>query len=604
MRLLSETKTLKTLFSGNMHVSVPEFQRNYAWESAQVDVFFDDVKSAAISGENHFFGPIVIMQSDHDDSKAQLIDGQQRITTSIMLLCILRDRIMSYPNPYVQVNGHQIALTTLVDTTLYDSNYHESFQAGYQIANVFKAFIFTPKGHPDRRSFSSMTGVPPAEKLAAKQLKSVYLRLEKQLSAWLTETCAGDELREKAAIRMMTLALTENMQLLVMSVFNEDDAYQLFETLNDRGLRLTPSDILKSFTLNKVRASGGNFDDALNLWDNAVTTVEEQKFDFTKFLRHYLLSEQPEKVQVKKIFKLFDKIIDNLGTNGALKNLRNVHAAAMLYSKFLRPDNSLGNSKVQSIVARLNDFSETHRVVLLKLFSNSYEDSQLLPTLKAIENLAFRWILVGFNAQDLESLYQDMANILKSPKDLAKLEEVKQLAMTSLPADELVREVIRSSSAKPDMRRYLLERLHSAQTGAALVVDVDIEHLAPKKPETDFWFIHVAPRNAGPDEDVYDDFLNKWGNLVLLEVPINRSIQNNSWDEKKNGHDNNKGLKHSAIDMTKGLAVLPEWNKTMIESRTAWVGNAAVEMTSNANLGREFVQVAQWVELDRPQLLG
>ena len=85
--------SLAGLFStDNRTVTVPTFQRNYAWEQQQIDTFLEDLTEAATNpgDKRHFYGPIVILEKP-GSSERMLVDGQQRITTAVMALAILRD---------------------------------------------------------------------------------------------------------------------------------------------------------------------------------------------------------------------------------------------------------------------------------------------------------------------------------------------------------------------------------------------------------------------------------------------------------------------------------------------------------------------------------
>ena len=84
MEIKADSESLSHIFAGNNTIVVPDYQRNYAWQGAQIDSFVDDLLQAVKEGDSHFFGPIVLLKP-HNASEGQLIDGQQRITTAISL---------------------------------------------------------------------------------------------------------------------------------------------------------------------------------------------------------------------------------------------------------------------------------------------------------------------------------------------------------------------------------------------------------------------------------------------------------------------------------------------------------------------------------------
>ena len=85
--------------------SVPDFQRNYSWTDVEIRQFWLDLESVLEGqSEDHFLGPIVTLESS--TGRTPLIDGQQRITTLIILASVLRDTLMiKMEDPTLEING-------------------------------------------------------------------------------------------------------------------------------------------------------------------------------------------------------------------------------------------------------------------------------------------------------------------------------------------------------------------------------------------------------------------------------------------------------------------------------------------------------------------
>lgn len=399
---------------------------------------------------------------------------------------------------------------------------------------------------------------------------------------------AGDEDKMKSIVFKLLNTIQHNSKLLRIVVDNEDDAFILFETLNDRGLRLTPSDLLKSFTLREIKDGDPVISavEALDRWDDAVDTLGD--YPFTKFLRHYLLSKQKEKVQVSKIFKMFKEIIESYGDNGALQNLHELAEGAKHYQMLLN-DGGTPDSKLNKVIARLNLLSETHRILLIRAIRMRFDWPQILKLALAIEVLAFRWIITGGNAQEIESFYQKCAMTLTSD-DSSQLAAVISDIIAKAPTDDAVRGAISQNPASrvADHQFYVLQKLNYGISHVEMnwtKKQLHVEHLAPQRPQVNAgWYEHVAPKQSvDPEESVYDDYLNQWGNLTLLEFDINIPIGNAEWSIKVSGKDHEKGLKDSHVPMTKNLISISQWNKAHIVSRTTWLANAMVQLTSLAS---------------------
>lgn len=593
MRIEASEKSLQQLLSGTTTFTIPDYQRNYAWKSDQVDAFMQDVLALVDNpADQHFFGPVVLL--DAGNSKASVIDGQQRLTTAIILLCLIRDKLQSFDNDNVIVNGETVQLSFLLLLMLRHSNLAEDrYVANYMIRDAFKQYVMATVNSPLRKTMTPRgNGMTAEEKRATSELRAAYIRMDKKLTEWL-HPFAGDEDNMKKMIQQLISAIQDRFRILEITMFSEDDAYVLFETLNERGLRLTPSDLLKSFTLRMAETDDQKkVKEVLAQWDETVNKLGD--FPFTKFLRHYLLAAQPSKVQAKKIFKFFSEIVNQYGPGGAERNLKELNEAADVYSRLLSDSATQNDPKLDQVIANINMFSETHRVFLLRALLGKYSDAALLRAARVTEMIAFRWILIGGNAQELETIYQRAANMLFADNKQRKmhvedsyLDAATDTLLAALPSDESVRSYMKENGARRELQNYVLKRVNYAITGVGLIWNqqsIHVEHLAPQNPAaTSNWFDRVAPKTStDPDKPTYEDYVGKWGNLSLLEFEINTSIGNAEWSVKVSGIQSNlqKGLADSQVTMTKDVSKFAEWTGDTINRRTEWVAAAMAEITS------------------------
>ena len=599
MQLSSNKQNLTSLFSGSSQLVVPAYQRNYSWTAEQVDIFLSDLFHSAETGESHFFGPLVVLEEA--DGNLSLIDGQQRITSAVMFLCIIRDRIATFATDTLTVGDMEIPLASQVNSLLYKPNMKTTrFLPNYQIQEVFKPYILASPGAPDRKQLKKRGGgMSESEKRVTKELRASYFRMIEMLDEWLSgpnEVPSEDDKKQK--VYELLGALQNAFEVLTITVYTLADAYTLFETLNDRGLRLTPSDLLKSVTLKHIDFSGSSsftFDHALDLWDSAVDAIGD--YPFTSFLRHYLLTKQNGPVQARTIFTEFTKIIDSYGANGAQKNLKEISEAASIYAQILNVKSLTGNEKLDNLYKRMNLIGESHRIFLLRLELLGFNDELKIKAAQAVECLMFRWVLTGGNAQTLETKFQNAAHALGDQKETSVLDSVLAQLLSDVPSDEKVL-LAMQDEASPTFQFYVLKRINFALTHAELVwpqEKINVEHLAPKKPkENSDWLEVVAPYTpVDPNDDAYSDFVGKWGNLTLLEFEINKSIKNESWPIKVAGiNEKTKGLGHSQIKLTQDCVTQAQWTAMVINQRTQWIAESMVEISSVDNVYRSHVHIS------------
>jgi len=217
-------RTVRELLAGRKY-SIDYYQREYKWQQKQVRELLDDLaakflesheegneRSAVANYAHYFLGSTII--SDKDGNKF-IIDGQQRLTTLTLLLIFLQHQLED-----VEQKG-QIA------DLIFSQKYGErSFNL--DIAERTACMEALYKG----KEFSDAT----AE--AQESVANILARYS-DIEELFPEELQGP------ALPYFVDWLVENVQLVEITAYSDEDAYTIFETMNDRGLSLTPADMLK-----------------------------------------------------------------------------------------------------------------------------------------------------------------------------------------------------------------------------------------------------------------------------------------------------------------------------------------------------------------------
>jgi hypothetical protein len=209
---------------------------------------------------------------------------------------------------------------------------------------------------------------------------------------------------------------------------------------------------------------------------------------------------------------------------------------------------------------------------MLKGFST---EDQLI-AIRNVETLLFRWVVCGKNAQVLENLFQSGARSLREG-DSESLKEACRLLISSSPSDEEFAASLRQSGSRDTrLQAYAYRSVCRGLTGSEVTTDrqeVSVEHIAPRNPEGDYWYHKVAPKEVNQSDTsqkIYEDYVYMWGNITILERPLNSSVRNGEWEIKKNGQGRYKGYSNSTIPTTRHLLGIQEWNSPEILNRTEW----------------------------------
>lgn len=249
--ILGKAKTIRELLSG-VKYSVDYYQREYRWEEKQVRELIDDLtgkfledyrpehKRKAVEGYGHYFlGSIIISRKDN---MSFIVDGQQRLTSLTLLLIFLHRLQKEHPE--------KVAIEDLI----YSEKYGEkSFNLHVDERMACMAALF------DQQTFDD-TDQPESVQNIVTRFSEIANHFPSELT--------------NSPLPYFIDWFVENVHLVEITAYSDDDAYTIFETMNDRGLSLRPTEMLKSYLL-------ANIDDseqrtcANNFWKRRIIELSE-----------------------------------------------------------------------------------------------------------------------------------------------------------------------------------------------------------------------------------------------------------------------------------------------------------------------------------------
>jgi len=213
------------LFNQKEELKIPSYQRRFSWEKEQFQDFWNDLDNID-EEESHFFGTIVFMSQTHvaqGTNKIDIVDGQQRITTVSILLCAIRD--------YLQENFEGDRTQDRVETIeenlwLVD---RDGERQGMRLV----------LGNLDQSSYENLVNSRSNE-IENENISTAYDFFYDRIDSELTELVEIKGLHNKILDDLIYVSITAK---------GHSDAYQLFETMNNRGLSLSPIDLMKNYLL-------------------------------------------------------------------------------------------------------------------------------------------------------------------------------------------------------------------------------------------------------------------------------------------------------------------------------------------------------------------
>lgn len=538
------------------YIIVPPYQRAYSWTNEQIEELLRDLSDAMREKEaEYFLGTVVLTK--HQAGQHAVIDGQQRLATISILICAIR-------NHFYAVGDAERA-----------DELHRDYLAKKELRGLSETphltLMATDNGFYESHILPKPS--PAAKAKGKKSLPASNARLETALRLCTEHVSTLAKTTHTPAVVLLDWIeyLTDKAKVIVVEVNDEAAAYTIFEVLNDRGLELSVSDLLKNFIF---RVAGDKVSEAQAHWSRMVGILEgsgaEEKALKT-FIRHAWASRNG----VTREKDLYDKIRQHVtGKQRAVSFAKELSELALVYAALDNPSDELWKEygpSVREAVEALQLLKATQIRPLLLAIVAHFDPKEVRQALPMLVCWTVRFMVVGkLGSGPLESGYADRAQEVSSGKinTAAQLFEASKGFLANDGEFEQGFAVARSS-AQYLARFYLrvLEKQSSAAAGEELIVNpnvdaVNLEHIMP---------LTRAPHWEGIPVEQHENYVKRLGNLALLDRGLNEKSGNLPFAEKA------KALAQSKISMTRGIPTATNWDTKAIDQRQKEMAKLAVK---------------------------
>lgn len=562
--------TIKTVLSrGEYRFRVPEYQRQYAWQESQWDDMWSDLMGVMDDDSSHFLGSIVVVKEDRRFDELdilEIVDGQQRLVTVSLLLCLIRER-------FGQANQNDR------DLEIDPSARAERIDAQY----LYKEDEQMER-HPNL-TLSTFDNDEYKEILSGRIPDNEHSQLV-EAAKFFAEKISKLSLEE---VEQARTRLVNSMTLVTIECNSEESAFKLFESLNDRGLDLTAVDLMKNHLFSVATQADNdelNYEQVKKDWEDIIRIIKPELTKPGRFFRHYMMAaEEPEISEAISSYMLYDRfceVIDDDIHDSEMtvqEYIADMKSKASLYVDIVNADTdeftSRANQTINRYLEHLNTLGSTQeRTLLLRLFSELTNANDLIRGLDTIESFVFRWRVTNqTTGTGVDEIHASLCSTAFDYPDVIK--ELQQKLRAEAPSDSEVRVAITTNDFPRNTRtRYILSKIemNSYNTDRSMVVDpatVEIEHIAPRKAfDAEKYSAWMEYLDCG--KETFEEYCNQIGNLTLLNERMNARAQNNPFAQKKREYEG------SEFGMTKEIAEeYDDWSTEEIEKRTKLLANKA-----------------------------
>ncbi len=532
---------VQKILGGVQQYLIPLFQRPYTWEARQWGTLWSDLDELRQDEKprHHFIGSVVTMPATsvpEGVSKFVLIDGQQRLTTLLILLAAVRDK--------ARVGGDARLAEKIDDLML--KNRHQDGN------DVYKVLPTQTRG--DRPAFCAiMDGSAPA---GEGRIGAAYAYFGKKLR---TQTAPGLE-------TLYTL-ICKNLILVSIVLDKDDNPHLIFESLNGKGEPLAQADLIRNFFFMRIHADTQDkvFRDC---WQPMEKSLGDQ---LTEYIRHYLMRDG-RVVKKGDVYLTVKELVEQRDDGGVRAYLDELAAYSGYYAKLTDPAGE-GSRALAGRLARLNRFEATTAYPFLLNVYHDYArgrvtEGDFAAVLDVLETFLIRRFVCGVPTNALGKIFIALyAQAAGGPL----LDGVKRvLADKNFPRDKQFRDQfvtlqLYGGGDRRDKAKLILDRLEDSFEHKESVdtAALEIEHVMPQT-LTEGWKGQLGDDWAA----AHEYWLHTVGNLTL--TGYNPELSNAEFPKKQ------VILAKSHVEMSRYFSDVEAWNGDAVGRR----GEALAERAS------------------------
>lgn len=511
---------------------IPEYQRPYVWETDQVVELLDDVYQANQSNPDsqYFLGSMVLKKSDKTEGSMKfteydLLDGQQRLTTLFLITAVIRD--LTSPDNESRI---QICKNAVYQMAIPDDNKPERLRIVFDIRDKVRDYVLTYI-----KPYKSTLQSDELKRMAEDKDEDISIRNMSNailiIHAYFNNGRSIDDFFK---------FLRSNVLMIYVAAEELEDAFHLFTVMNNRGVKLRNSDILKAENLAKITDDTTRTEYA-KMWEGIEEYFAE---DFDNFLSHLrtilvkqkagynLLKEFEENIYAPRDYNKSTKeyvskpalLTKGKGTFDYIKKYFNHYQSLLVNDNF---NVSKCFDIANQVTLMMKGFEADYWIAPALRYYDKYKTRDILEFLTKLElKFSADWITSLSPTNRVENVNQ----IIKETESTTDTKALLASTVFDFNKDDLAR-VLTGSIYGRKFAKYILLKIDMSFLGNTTKLNppelISIEHILPQTPElSSQWCTDFSDNDR-------EKWTNRLGNLIFLSRRKNTAQSNYEYSKKR-----------------------------------------------------------------------
>lgn len=569
------------IYKATQYFQIPDFQRPYTWNASIVEAFLNDLEHVRESERNHYFGTVVyVPEADH----FTIIDGQQRLTTTLLMLVAIYHILLEYPE-----------------------------RASITAEQIKNQYLYDQYGAPDKDRKILLRTVTTDNEVFRKLFAGQSLTADEAANR---QKKTYDQFRryflQRNGLESYIYALQKFEIITVAIDANDDNPQLIFESINSTGAPLSSGDKIRNYSLmlNSESARHYVYDRYWSKIEKTLTRRDgnEQVDDITGFYRHFLQCKACESFPEVQTYNRFKKFFDeSVGREHTIDRLDAYYADLLIFLEaycFVRygddPHHRFSAFQEYNFRFRYLDFAARTSFLmdaLVGFIRSKYTTQEILGVYKTLEVFITRRLMCNMGLAGMNNMlpawFKQISQLREKYPDHTLDDIFRHFVLEGrgrtrvFPNDAVVRNAVENypmgtyanrhqnyflacieDSIQPNESRLLLQLFKGE-------LKLSIEHIMPQNLSS-AWK-HALGDNA---EEIHETWLNRLANLTL--TGYNSAYSNKAFVDKKNC---DNGFTTSPLNINRHIADYADWNEAALKQREKWLSDRVLKawptLTSN-----------------------
>lgn len=509
------TASYNELISNGRTFFVPPYQRDYSWTREYWEDLWMDILELP-KEKYHYMGYLVFQEDSSKIKTSFIIDGQQRFTT-LSILCLSAIKLLKeWAGNTIDTENNKTRIEKLTEKFLGNFSTSKLTITPKIILNknnddFYKSYLLNHRKPP------VIGKLKPSQKRLWDAYEFFYQKLKEKIPS-------------KSGAELATLIDDEISNSLIFTTINVSDdlnAYKVFETLNARGVKLSPADLLKNYLFSKAfESSSSELEETERRWQNINDFLG--KSDLPTFLRHYWNSRY-ELVRISNLYREIKSVIQT--PQDVFDLLNELEQLAPVYSAFGNPADTIWNKEQRSYIRSMNLFGVTTWYSLMLTAKQKFTDDEFTKLLNELTIITFRYnVISGLHTNEIEIVFNKLSVKIFSG-GITKASQAFDLLKSIYVSDENFAQAFStkliSTKRNKNLVKYILVEIENTIAGTDYQYEdatSTIEHILPENPSSEW-------ESSFPVEE-QENYIYLTGNYTLLEETLNKKASDKSFSEK------------------------------------------------------------------------